>query len=64
MKRIAVVLIGLMALTVLALPAEAYHWHYYHPLWGLGWWPQPSPQPQVYIQRLPEQPAHQIVWYW
>lgn len=82
---LAVVLAFVALLFAAALPAEAYHWHYVHPLWGLGAWPHfvgplyppvvyvpppvviqpPQPQqPQVYIQRPPEQPPQQFVWYW
>ena len=40
MKRMRVIVfLTVVLLLVAAAPAAAYHWHYYHPVWGLGYWP-------------------------
>ncbi len=56
MKKLAVVLVCLVVLAASALPAQAYHWHYYHPLWGLGLWPHlagPFYPPVAYVTTPP-----------
>lgn len=64
MKKLAIVLAALAILAASALPAQAYHWRYHHPLWGWGWWShEPGPfyppavvhvPPQIIV--VPQQP--------
>lgn len=57
MKRRWLLAFCIALLVVLAAtPAMAYHWHYYHPLWGLGYWPHfagPFYPPATYVTPPP-----------
>lgn len=65
-RAFVLILFAAALLLVAAPPAEAYHWHYFHPVWGLGLWPHlvgplyPPviyvPPPVVVIQPQPQQP--------
>ena len=52
MKKLTVILVVLAIIAASALPAQAYHWRYRHPVWGWGWWSHaegPLYPPTVYV---------------
>lgn len=51
-KWVLALCVVLLLVVLAATPAMAYHWHYYHPLWGLGYWPHfagPFYPPAAYV---------------
>ncbi len=73
MKKLMVALAVAAALLGMASPSHAWYWGYYGPYGYPSWYGYPAPyvysppvviqrqEPQVYIQRPPEQPQY---WYY